>query len=367
MRRAAVIILLTLLLCIPVSADGGYTEQYKNSGAEQIQNGLDGSTREFLNQNGLNPENENWADNLTVQNVFKHIADFLADGAKAPIACGGLLVAIMLMSSALDGCAGKGAARSAITVCTLSGALAVSGNIWSCVSAACAAVEGAAGFMLGFIPVFISLVAVSGGAVTAAASGAVLLTSAELVSSSAAFLIMPLMGGYLAVSICAGVSPIGGFNIAETLKKLSVWGMGLVMTVFLGVLSIQTAISAASDTVVSKTAKFIVGTAVPVAGAALSEAATTVSASLGLLKTSIGVYGVVALAAVMLPIVLELALWRATLIVCAAVGDILENGKMSALLRAADGMLSVLLGVVGLISTMFIISLAVVISAKAVH
>ncbi len=376
MKKIAVFLMLFAFFCafsMSVSAEeSAYEQQYEAMEIEDIKSGIDDQSGEFLEQNGLDPADPEWYQGLTAENVFSHIGNFLKTGAKAPLTSGGIILAIMLLHSAI--CAfdtDKKIADSAAVCCTLSVAAVAANPLWSAVCAARDAVSGSSTFMLSFVPIFSSLTALSGAGVTASSSGAVLLLAAETVSGVAAFLILPLMGCYLAISLCGGVSDnegaLGGAPaLSDGIKKLSLWTLTLTTTVFLGVLGIQTAIGNAADSVTVKTAKYIVGTSVPVAGAALSEAAAAVTASMGLLRSSVGIYGVVAVAVIFLPIALELLLWRVTLGLLAAAGDMLSCGGISRLLRAADGMLSVLLGVLALVAAMFIVSLAVVITAGKV-
>lgn len=360
----AVFVIISGFIPFSVSADDIYSEQYSLSGADKLQNSLDDETREFLNRNGIDASDGNWTDKLTAGNVFVHIAEFVKNGAAVPLSCGGAIIGIIIVFAVAASFDADGRyTDAAVFACMVAVVSVLAGGVWPAVSAASSAVKGSATFMLAFVPVFASLVALSGGTVTAAAMGGVLLASAETVSSVCSFAVLPLAGGYLAVSVCGSISNSAFVGLADGVKKLSVWILSLISTVFLGVLSIQTVISSASDTVALKTTKFIVGTTVPVAGQALSEAASAVTASVMLLRSSVGIYGVVAIAAIFLPILTELMLWRAVLIVCAFTADTFGAGKISGLLRSVDGMISVLLGIALLVAAMFIISLAVVITA----
>ena len=128
-------------------------------------------------------------------------------------------------------------------------------------------------------------------------------------------------------------------------------------------MSIQTAINSSADTLTAKTARFIIGSSVPVAGGVLSEALGTVLSSVTLLKSSIGIYGAVACAAILLPLITELLIWRAVLIITAGAAGLFSLPQISGLLKAVDSMMSVLLGIILTVGAVFIISLAVVVSA----
>ena len=67
---------------------------------------------------------------------------------------------------------------------------------------------------------------------------------------------------------------------------------GILLTVFLGVISVQGASSAVTDGVTVKTAKFITGNFVPVIGRVFTDATDTVISASMLLKNTVGIAGV---------------------------------------------------------------------------
>ena len=365
MRRLIIGIVVAFMLSLTVCADEVYSEQYDLSGADSLYDALPEETQDFFDENGIDLGNENWANQLRGENVFRHIFDFLSRGATAPLKSGAAIISVILVTAAFLSFGDSNERFApAVLAATLAVAAVTAADIWSSVSAASSAIKGCSTFMLSFIPIFASLVALSGGAVTAASMSTLLLGAAQAVSSICAFVILPLMGGYLAMSMSSSVSPlINQSGLVGSVKKVTLWLMSLLTTVFLGILGLQTAVNSAADTLSVKTAKFILGSCVPVAGTALSESVSAVSASVSLLRSSVGIYGVAALAITILPIVLELVLWRISLFVCSGVAELFELSKISGLIKAVDAMVSLLLGITLLTAGMFIISLAVVIGA----
>lgn len=369
-KRFLTLIFLLFLFSFQVSAestsaDEFYYNQYKSSGADELEGYLPEETREYFKDNNIDPLKSGWTDSLEPKNVFTHILSFLKSGAKGPFAAGSVIVAIILVSSALNGMDIRGASSvSTGYAVSLTAAASVITPIFSVISAGANALKGCAAFMVAFVPVFAVIVASSGAAATSASMSGLLLGACQAVNLIADFVIMPLMGGYLAISIASNVSPlVENSGLASGIKKICYWVMSLLTTVFLGILSIQTAVNASADTLSLKTAKFIIGSSVPMAGTALSEALTTVTASMGMLKTTVGIYGVIACAAVFLPILAELVLWRITFNITATISDLMSVPKISSVLRSADTVLSVLIGIILLTAAMFIISLGVVLAA----
>ncbi len=341
-----------------------YAEQYKNSGAQDLEDNLPDYAREYFEENGIDPSDYNWVNSLSAEGVFKHIFTFIASGAKAPLKAGAGIIAIILISAALGCVEIKSSAMTAAVFAAAAAAAAVIAvPVSSVINASVNALKGTGVFMLSFIPVFAVIVTASGAAVTAASMSALLLAAAEAVTYISGFAVLPLMGGYLAISLSASVSPaIKKSGIAETVKKLAFWIMAFVSVVFVGILGIQTSVNASADTLASKTARFIIGSSVPVAGGVLSEAINTVTASMGLLKSSIGIYGALACAVTLLPLVIELLIWRAVLLISSAVSELFSLGGIAGLLRAVDSMMAVLIGILLLVGAMFIISLAAVVT-----
>lgn len=361
-----------LFLSLIIIIFGPFTvcaEEYTVDGAEDVTRSLSDAAAEFFCEYDISPTSSDWTANINTQNVFKHIKNFLRDGANTPLKVGSGSIAIIILISLINAISGSSeTSKSAVFVCGLSLTVYLSVQVYSAISASVSAIKGTCTFMLSFVPMYAGIVAVSGGVTTSVTMNALLLSATEVVSMLAAYIIVPVMSGYLAVSVCSSVSPLVMSNaVGESLKKIALWILSLISTVFLGVLSIQTAVNSSADSLALRTSKFIIGTTVPVAGQVLSEATSTVTASMQLLKSTAGIYGVVALCFFFLPLLAELLLWRVTMMVLTIISEILETGKSAGIFKAVDSMLSLLIGVILLVSALFIISLTVVINTgKAV-
>ena len=169
------------------------------------------------------------------------------------------------------------------------------------------------------------------------------------------------MSCYLGVGVVGSVMPLGTTSrIGDGIKKAAVWLLSLILTIFLGILSVQTCVNKAADSLGLKTVRFMIGSFVPVAGGALSESLGTLLGSMGLLKSSVGMFAVVAIAAAVLPLVIEMLVWRLVLFGLDMVLDLLGIGIKKDVLCAADSVLAVLIGVMLFVSALFIISLGII-------
>lgn len=78
-------------------------------------------------------------------------------------------------------------------------------------------------------------------------------------------------------------------------RNVSIGMLGVFLTIFLGVVSVQGATSAVVDGVTIKTAKFVTGNFVPVVGRMFTDATDTVIGASLLVKNTVGLAGVVIL------------------------------------------------------------------------
>ncbi len=373
MKIKRIIFLILVLTCIlpfgcsaeEAEYDDFYYEQYELSGAPELYEKLPEDAREYFDQTGINPQNPEWVNTLSPENVFGHIWSFLKSGAKKPVAAGMSILAVTLISATVESMEiSGGAALAALYATALSAAAVITAPVLSVIRASVNAMQGCSVFMTAFVPVFAVVVASSGRAVSSVSMSALLLGAAGAVSFISNFVVVPLLGGFLSIGIASSVSPVlARSGIADGIKKIAFWIMSALTTVFVGILGIQTAVNTCADTLSLKTAKFIVGSSVPVAGTALSEALAALVGSMGMLKTSIGIYGVAACCAIFLPLVTELFMWRIILTLNAVVSDVFSLTKISALLRSVDTVISVITGIILLTAAMFVISLSVVVAA----
>ncbi|WP_163526337.1 stage III sporulation protein AE [Halobacillus ihumii] len=84
-------------------------------------------------------------------------------------------------------------------------------------------------------------------------------------------------------------------QLAELLRKTGMAIMGVYLTIFLGVISVQGTVTAVQDGVTMKTARFITGNFVPVVGRLFTDATDTILGASLLLKNTLGLAGVIIL------------------------------------------------------------------------
>ena len=158
------------------------------------------------------------------------------------------------------------------------------------------AITGMIQFMMAMVPLLLTLLATMGSVVTVSVLHPVIIFMIHVVGAIIYTVVFPLLFFSAVLHIVSAISDkFKVTQLANVLRNLSVGLMGVMLTVFLGVISVQGATGSVTDGVTMRTAKFITGNFVPVIGRTFSDAADTVVSASLLVKNAIGIAGVVIL------------------------------------------------------------------------
>jgi stage III sporulation protein AE len=210
-----------------------------------------------------------------------------------------------------------------------------------------------------FVPVFAGIMAISGQLTTASVFSATVLIAGQVFVYVMTVFLVPLVSCVLGVSIAGAVNPdLKIDRMAETVKKIVVWGLGLLVTVFAGLLSLQSIISNSADTVALRTARFITSSTVPIIGGAIGDALTTVRGSLDLLRGSTGTFGIIAGLMIFVPTLVSVFLHRVALAVAAAVCEMFGIMRLASLLKSGENIMSIVFAMLFCLTVLIVISVA---------
>ncbi len=190
-------------------------------------------------------------------------------------------------------------------------------------------------FITSFVPVYTGVVAASGKPLSAFAYQSILLTVIQVISYLSSHILIPLICIYLALSISGAATHrirVGG--IANAIRSAVVWCLGLFLTVFVSLLTIKSFVAGATDSVTFRAGKFLVGSLVPIVGSAVSEAMTVVQGSLGVIRTSVGTFGILIIVMTFLPAIITLFFMNMALKISKAASDALGVSEVSGLLES---------------------------------
>lgn len=338
-----------------------YQKQYESSGADALREVLPDAVREQLEGFGLDPSDPTATGSLEPKHLFLLIWDSLSVGIARPLAAVMAIVGVLLILSAAEGLITAPAGTSPAGLICFLAALALLEPVTTLIGSLREVMQQISAFMLAFVPVYAGMLASAGHMGTAGGFSSLLLAAAEGISQFISYVFLPVVSGSVCLGVCGSISPVSGFaRLAEWIKKAVLWGMGIVTTVFLAVLSAQTAITAASDNLGIRTSKAVIAGGIPVMGPAIAETLNTARGCLTLLRSGVGIYGAVAIALLALPLIVQMLCWRVGLWLCTGAAELFGIPQAGKLFQTVDFCLSMLIGAVAFISMLFIIAMTIV-------
>jgi stage III sporulation protein AE len=153
-------------------------------------------------------------------------------------------------------------------------------------------------------------------------------------------------------------------RLASLLKQVAGWGLGIILTIFVAVVSIQGSVGAVADGVASKTAKFAIGTFIPVAGSYLADAADTVLSCALLIKNAAGIAVMIGVIAICLVPILKLFALIGLFKITEVLVEPISEKRITNCIKDIAGSLAFILGIIASVAFMFLISITAIIGAS---
>lgn len=223
------------------------------------------------------------------------------------------------------------------------------------------------GFMLALLPALVGLLVASGAPATAGLLHPLLIGTVNAVAVVVRTAILPLLLLACLLDVASALAP--GFrltSLSSLIRQLALGGLGLLLTVFFGVVAVQGAAGAVADGVALRAAKYAAKTFVPVVGALLADAAEVVLTSSLLLRSGLGLLGLLTVALlVAVPVMKMMALW-AVYRVSAGIAQPVGSEGLVQVLSGIAGTLGLLTLAVSAVGLMCFLSLAVLVGAGGV-
>ena len=366
MRRIAVLALLPLLLsalCLP--AWGISPGQAQAIQEDELD--LDGLERAARERGGTAEYGAGLDEGLTglIDTGTQELSGVVRRATRS-----GVLILLILLFCALAKTVREGVEKSRPQAVELAGTLAVTAvavaDVHSLLGMGTGAISDMASFANVLLPTAAAVTAATGAITGAAVRQLAAALFSDLLVNLINSLLVPLLYAYIAASVAqAAVGADGLKRLAELFKWAVTTVLTIVMMVFVGYLTASGVVAGTADAATVKAARFAISGAIPVVGGILSDAAETVLASAGVLKGTVGVFGMVTILGICLLPLLELSVhylaYKLTAALAAAVGD----GPVCALVDRLGGAFGLMLGMTGACCLLLLIALVSCVSVAA--
>lgn len=223
-------------------------------------------------------------------------------------------------------------------------------------------IQDLVGFMNNLIPILITLMLTTGNIVSANLLQPIILFIITFIGNFITAIIIPFVLVSTALGIVSNISDRIQINkLAKFFNSTVIWILGIVLTLFVGIVSVEGSMSSTVDGVTAKTAKAAVSTFIPVVGKILGDAVDTVIGCSSILKNAVGIVGVIVIVAICVLPIIKLAFLMFLYYLGAAVCEPIADGKIIKLLEQIGDTFKILLAIMCSISVMLIIGTTLVI------
>ncbi len=223
-------------------------------------------------------------------------------------------------------------------------------------------IQSLVGFMNSLIPVLITLMISTGSIVSANVVQPIILFLITFIGNFITGVIIPFVLISTALGVISKISDrVQVDKLSKFFKTSVVWVLGVILTIFVGVVSIEGTLSSSVDGVTAKTAKAAVSSFIPVVGKILGDAVDTVIGCSSILKNATGIVGVIILIGIAIVPVIKLVVLMAIYYLGAALCQPIADEKIIKLLEQMGDTFKTLLAIMCSVSVMFIIGTTLVI------
>ena len=151
------------------------------------------------------------------------------------------------------------------------------------------------------------------------------------------------------------------------MKSSVVWVLGIILTVFVGVVSLEGTLTSSVDGITAKTAKAAVSSLIPVVGKILGDSVDSVLGCGIILKNAVGFVGVIIIIGICITPIIKLATLSIMYNIASAVIEPLADTKIVKLLDEMGGIFKLLLAILCSVSVLLIIGITLVIKMSNIR
>ena len=319
-----------------------------------------------LNINSINPKK---IQNFSIQNFFKTIFSKVLKKISKPIQILANCLAIILIAALFNSLKPNffnnelnGILGTITSICTCGVILS---PIIELISNISKTIVSFGNFMLCFIPAYTSSIALSGGTISSINYSSSVFFLAQIFSSITADVLLPVTGAFLAMSISSSISNCFDISgLTAVIKKIVIYSLTTLLTIFIGLFAIKTSISAASDGLGLKTAKMFSASFIPIVGKSLGEALTTIFGGLNLIKSTIGGFGILICALTLLPPILTVCFFLISISISSGISKAMNVPIISKTMASVKDCLSILLSFLVCYAILIISTISLMINLK---
>ena len=292
--------------------------------------------------------------------LFKEVSSVLK------LAISIIVIAILctLLKNLQDAFSTKSISQIAFYACYAVMIMILSKSFLISISVAKDVILGISDFMAAILPVLVTMIAVTGGVTQAATIDPIVMASVIIIPRIYVTIIIPLIMAGFVLQFANNLSEEHKIdNLCKLLDQIIVWTQGIIITVFIALLTIRGITSTTIDAVALKTTKFAVDNFIPIVGKAFSDAITSVAGYSLIIKNAISGIGLVVIILMILYPIIKIILMTFIYKMSAILVEPISDKRITNTISATGDSMVLLLSCVLSVSLMFFVLLAIMASA----
>lgn len=348
-----------------------YNSQYEQSGADALLRELTPEVKKQLKDIGVTSPSWQELNSMSFFDIFGSIMNTIQQQSVTPLNCVvkimGVVMLVALINSVKSSLGSSSLTAVLNSVATLTVSIILIQPVCQTIEYSTTIIKLSADFMLIFIPVMAGIMLTMGQSLQAAGSYTMVMGAGTAVSQISNNILVPLLNTFLGISVVSGISQrvnLSGF--CELINKVLKWVLTFTMSVFTAILTMQSIISSSADSAGVKATRFAISSFVPLVGGALSEAYQTVRGCMGMLKSGVGVFAILATGTIYLPAIISCLLWLAAINIAIALAGVFDMGDIIKLLKSVTTVINSLIAILLCCMIIFIVSSAIMLMAGGV-
>ncbi|GMB10544.1 MAG: stage III sporulation protein AE [Candidatus Improbicoccus devescovinae] len=336
-----------------------YNKQFKISGADKLKEKLPENILKSLEDFGIYDNNILKITNINIEKIIIFVKNSLKEKIKTPLKIIASVMGIILISIFL---------KSFIPIHSGSNYENIFNKINTCliililltpilyfVKYISVTLRCASGFVLCFAPIISGIGIATGKPIVSASYGAIMACGCQNIYNWSEKIFENFFEILLGISIISAINLEVKFNkICDLFYKFLLFSLSFISIIFTSLISWQNLVSNSLRNTSEKSIKFLFNI-VPLIGGILGEASTGVAACLDILKSTVGVFGMISVSVIFLPPIIECAVWILSINICVFLSESFSISNISVLLNLCEKVIKILFAFLIFSLTVFIL------------
>ena len=367
-----IVLIFILILMIPVKVQAQTEEEIMSSIEEKFNIGsfisqAEEYTGDFLDNTNLSDIlNEAMQGKINNQTIYKKIIKILGKEVSSNIK---ILISILIivvihgiLKSITDSLENSNVSQIIYFVQYILIVTLIMSNFTEIIKLIKETASNLVGFINVLIPLLLTLMVYTGSITTSTVLEPILLFVSNFIGNIIANILIPVVLIIVVFSVISKITErIQIERISKFLKSSVVWFLGIFLTIFVGIVSLEGTLSSSVDGITAKTAKAAVSSLIPVVGKVLGDVVDSVLGCGIILKNAVGAVGVIVIIGICIVPVIKVAVLSIMYSLASAIVEPVADTKIVKLLEEMSGVFKLLLAILCSLSVILIIGVTMVV------